>query len=162
MKIRKARINEINTIKQIYINAKKFMDKTGNETQWKDNYPDYEMLYDDINKGNLYIYEDNNGIIGGVFCFYIGVEITYNNIYKGKWLNENPYGVIHRIAVSQRNQGVASYCIQWCIKQHNNIRIDTHKNNIPMQKTILKNGFTFCGIIKKEDGTKRLAYQISS
>ncbi len=58
-------------------------------------------------------------------------------------------------------KGVASFCIQWCKNQWHNIKIDTHKDNLPMQHTILKNGFTYCGIIKKDDGTTRLAYQIS-
>lgn len=71
------------------------------------------------------------------------------------------YGVIHRIAVAEHNKGVATYCIQWCLNKFPNIKIDTHKDNIPMQKTILKNGFTYCGIIKKEDGTERLAYQFA-
>lgn len=92
--------------------------------------------------------------------FFIGNEPTYDNIFDGNWLNNDEYGVIHRIAVVEPHKGIASFCIQWCLKICPNMRIDTHKNNIPMQKTILKNGFQYCGIIKKEDGSERLAYQI--
>ena len=34
----------------------------------------------------------------------------------------------------------------------NNIKIDTHKDNISMQKLLEKNGFKYCGIIYLEDG----------
>ena len=33
-------------------------------------------------------------------------------------------------------------------KNITSIKIDTHKNNIPMTKTILYAGYTYCGIIK--------------
>lgn len=32
-------------------------------------------------------------------------------------------------------------------------------DNLKTAKTILKNRFTYCDIIKKEDGSERLAYQ---
>ena len=39
------------------------------------------------------------------------------------------------------------------------ISIDTHKDNLIMQKFLSKNGFDRCGIIYVEDGTERIAYQ---
>ena len=158
MEIRKAKTQDLETIISIYDKAREFMTQTGNGGQWKNGYPTRELLQQDIQEGTCYICEDE-GHISGVFCFFVGEEPTYQKIYKGKWLNNKPYGVIHRIAVSEHNKGVASFCIQWGLKQHPNMKIDTHPNNIPMQKTILKNGFTYCGIIHKEDGTTRLAYQ---
>ena len=41
-----------------------------------------------------------------------------------------------------------------------NVRIDTHADNIPMQGAIANQGFTKCGIIHVEDGSPRLAYQL--
>lgn len=158
MEIRLADLNQLDEIKQIFNLAKEFMDNSGNESQWQNGYPSKELLKKDIQNKNLYICTDNNKIVA-VFNFFIGIEPTYNKIYNGEWLSNNEYGVIHRIAVIERNKGIASFCIKWCLEKFSNIKIDTHKNNIPMQKTILKNGFTYCGIIKKEDGTERLAYQ---
>ena len=160
MEIRKANINEIETIKEIYSSARNFMELNGNKTQWKKNYPDENTIISDINDGSLYVCISENQI-AAVFCFFIGIEPTYNKIYDGSWLNNEKYGVIHRIAVAVHKKGIASACIQWCINQFGNIKIDTHKDNIPMQKTILKNGFSYCGIITKEDGSERLAYQIA-
>lgn len=159
MKIRKAKREEVEQIKQIYVRAKNYMNENGNFSQWNNNFPPKELILSDIEAGNLYVCVDEDKI-AGVFCFFIGVEPTYNKIYDGKWLNESEYAVIHRVAIDIHNKGIASFCIKWCINQYGNIKIDTHRDNIPMQKTILKNGFSYCGIIKKEDGTERLAYQI--
>ena len=159
MNIRNARLDEIDEIKNIYNSAKSFMDKSGNSGQWVNDYPQKELLRKDVQEKSLYVCEESNKILG-VFCFFVGIEPTYNQIYEGKWLNDDEYGVVHRIAVAVHNKGVASFCIKWCINQIGNVKIDTHKNNIPMQKTILKNGFAYCGIIKKEDSSTRLAYQI--
>lgn len=134
------------------------MDNSGNSGQWLNGYPQNSLLAEDIKNKSLFVCVDNNKIVA-VFSFFIGIEPTYNKIYNGEWLNNKEYGVIHRIAVIEHQKGIASFCIKWCLEKFKNIKIDTHKNNIPMQKTILKNGFKYCGIIKKQDGTERLAYQ---
>lgn len=159
MDIRTARENEIDEILNIYTKAREFMANSGNEGQWKNGYPTKALLLNDIKEGHCFVCQNENKI-SAVFCFFVGHEPTYDKIYEGQWLNNKPYGVIHRIAVIEHQKGIASFCIKWCINEFSNIKIDTHKNNIPMQKTILKNGFKYCGIIKKEDGTSRLAYQI--
>ncbi len=158
MQIRLANIEELDLIKEIYNSAKSFMDSSGNSGQWVNNYPQKELLQEDIKNKSLFVCIDNNKIVA-VFSFFVGIEPTYNTIYDGQWLNDAPYGVIHRIAVAEHQKGYASKCIQWCLNKCPNIKIDTHKNNIPMQKTILKNEFVYCGIIKKPDSTERLAYQ---
>lgn len=160
MFIRKADINEVDEICDIYEKARNFMVKSGNPTQWASGYPKRELVIDDIQKGECYVCIDNDKI-AAVFNFFVGHEPTYDVIYEGNWLNNAPYGVVHRIAVNVHQKGVASFCINWCKKQFANLKIDTHKDNIPMQKTILKNGFVYCGIIKKPDGSSRLAYQMA-
>jgi RimJ/RimL family protein N-acetyltransferase len=49
--------------------------------------------------------------------------------------------------------------LTWCLEQRGNIRIDTHDDNLPMQRALEKNGFVPCGRIWCEDGTPRIAYQ---
>ena len=158
MEIRKTKLNEIDEILRIYEKAKEFMAQTGNANQWQKGYPTRELILEDISNEQSYVCEEDGEILA-TFNFFVGIEPTYNEIFDGKWLNDEEYGVIHRIAVAVHQKGIASKCIQWCLAQMPNIKIDTHKNNIPMQKTILKNGFKYCGIIKKPDGTERLAYQ---
>lgn len=160
MQIRKAVKKDIDSIMSVYANARKFMSESGNSAQWGNGYPTRELIEQDISQGDFYICE-NQGKISAVFCFFVGIEPSYKKIFDGKWLNNEKCGIIHRIAVIEHKKGIASFCIQWCISQWHNIKIDTYKDNLPMQHTILKNGFTYCGIIKKDDGTTRLAYQIA-
>jgi len=157
MLIRKSTESDIDKILGIYSKAREFMALNKNVSQWGNGYPTQQLILDDISKSNSYVCVDDDII--ATFCFFIGNEPTYDKIYNGQWLNNNEYAVIHRVAVLSGGHGVGSYCVQWCLSQYKNIRIDTHKDNIPMQKTILKNGFKYCGEIHKEDGTTRLAYQ---
>ena len=105
-----------------------------------------------------YVVEENNEIIGAFF-FKIGIDPTYVNIHDGEWINDNEYGVIHRIAVKYHGRGIADYIYKQCFKQIQNLKIDTHRDNIPMQKSLTKNGFKRCGIIYLESGDERIAYQ---
>ena len=100
-----------------------------------------------------------NGKIAGTFYFKEGEDLSYREIFDGRWLNEKPYGVIHRITSAAGTKGVASFCFQWCFQQCGNLKIDTHDDNLPMQKALKKNGFVRCGVIFLEDGSKRIAFQ---
>ena len=50
-------------------------------------------------------------------------------------------------------------CLEWCSSHCPNLRVDTHRDNKVLQNILLKNGFTYCGIIYVKNGTERLAYQ---
>jgi RimJ/RimL family protein N-acetyltransferase len=93
-------------------------------------------------------------------------EPSYETIYDGKWLNNEPYAVLHRMAVSEsyRNQGVAQFIlneleIMSLEKNLLNIRVDTHVENLPMRKLLTKNGYLYCGTIDLANGNKRIAFQ---
>ena len=160
MKIRLANNNDIDTIEKIYADARAFMRESGNSHQWSGIYPSRENIVSDINESCLHLCCENDSILG-VFYFRIGEDVTYKTIYDGKWLNEDDYAVIHRIAVSSesRGKGVASFCFEYALNRFPNIKIDTHSDNIPMQKSLIKNGFTYCGIIHLLNGDERIAYQ---
>lgn len=158
MQIKKCTSEMLPTVLKIYDDARKYMRENKNPTQWGDCYPPLSLLEDDIASGNLYVCVEQDEIIG-VFCHYIGSDPTYEVIYDGKWLNSLPYGVIHRIAVAKHKKGVASFCFDYCFSRCGNLKIDTHANNIPMQRSLAKNGFKYCGIIHLENGEERIAYQ---
>ena len=92
--IRKANINDINRLLEIYDYAHIIMKNDGNPHQWPANYPGLTDIQNDMNHDALYVYEDK-GIVIGVFAFYTGIEKTYNYI-EGKWDNDYPYGYIHQ------------------------------------------------------------------
>ena len=158
MKIRKAALEDIDQIMEIYGTARQFMADNGNQTQWAPGHPSRERIHKDVNEGVGYVIEDNEGI-QGVFAFILGEDSTYGIIEKGRWLNDTPYGTIHRLASSGRVKGIAAECFDWCCEQHPNVRVDTHENNKVMQHLIEKSGFIKCGRIYAEDGTPRIAYQ---
>ena len=160
MQIRHAETHEADRIKSIYENAVSFMRSTGNTLQWTGGYPSVDIILADIEARNLYVCEDD-GTWLAVFFYRHGDDPTYGVIYDGEWLNRDEYGVIHRIAVTDaaRGMGAAAYCYEFALANSGNVKIDTHRDNLPMQHSLLKNGFTYCGIIHLENGDERLAYQ---
>lgn len=158
MKIRSACAHELDGIMNIYADARAFMRENGNPEQWGDSYPPREMIREDMERGFCYVCEDDGEIVG-VFYYAEGEDPTYKAIENGAWINDRPYGVIHRIASARHRRGVASFCFAWAVEQCGNLKIDTHRDNLPMQRSLAKNGFTRCGIVHLADGEERIAYQ---
>ena len=156
--IRKARMKDISRLLEIYAGARKFMAETGNPSQWKSGYPWQDMLEEDIRKQNLYVLLDQEQICG-CFLFVIGNDPTYEYIEDGAWLSDAPYGTIHRIASDGTGGGFAA-CLEFCRNLCPHIRVDTHRDNKPMQHLAEKHGFHRCGTIYVEDGTPRVAYEL--
>jgi hypothetical protein len=157
MIIRNATLQDLPVIMGIYETARDFMRKSGNPTQWPDGYPSEELLRKETAEGNLYAVTEG-GEIAGVFAFILGEDPTYRVIKDGAWRSDAPYGTIHRLASSRRVKGVAKRCFDFCREKCPHLRIDTHRDNKPMQAAILAYGFRPCGIIYTHDGTERLAY----
>lgn len=158
MEIRPTKRMELELIQHIYAIARKYMRENGNDQQWVNGYPSDELLINDIQKGSSYVCVDGTEIVG-VFTFTIGEDATYQEIYHGKWLNNDLYGVVHRLGSLQSQKGVGAFCLDWCFQQISNIKVDTHEDNVPMQKMLLKNGYQKCGTIYVNDGTPRVAFQ---
>ena len=158
MLIRKTKACDIDAVMDIYAAARQFMRENGNGNQWGTSHPIRELIESDIENGTAYAVEDNGEIVG-VFFFKIGDDPTYRAIYGGDWISNERYGVIHRIAVKYQGRGIVSFIYDYCFKLCNNLRIDTHRDNIPMQKSLLKSGFKYCGIIFIESGDERIAFQ---
>ena len=143
---------------RIYEAAQDFMISSGNPTQWGRTYPAKELIEQDIETGVCHVICDDN-VPHGVFALFSGDEPTYSYIENGKWLNDDEYVTVHRIASDGAVKGIFKSAIDYCKGICDNIRIDTHKSNILMQKLIEKNGFEKCGIVYVRDGSPRIAYQ---
>ena len=159
-RIEKLTSSELDRVMEIYADARKFMRASGNLTQWSGGYPSEALVRRDISDGKLYACKEEDDILG-VFYFSVENDPTYAEIYDGSWLNDREYAVIHRIAVSAEShgRGVARFIFDDCFAKYPNLKIDTHKNNIPMQKAILRECFVFTGIIYLADGAPRRAYE---
>ena len=159
MIIRPATIADIEAAAEIYANAKEYMKKSGNPDQWSGDYPSGYDVQLGIEDGVSYVCEENGEILATFLFKPDADDPTYRKIYEGGWLNDKPYAVIHRIAVKHHGRGIVDFCFNACFKLFPNIKIDTHKDNIPMQKVLLRNGFVRCCIIYLESGAERIAFQ---
>ena len=157
--IRNAVSADLPRIDDIYAYARDFMEKTGNPNQWGKTNPPHEWLVEDIRKQLLHVIEDDEGV-HGVFYFYIGEDPTYGVIEDGAWHSDETYGTIHRIA-SDGSGGILRTAVEFCKTKINHIRIDTHHDNIVMQKAVAKLGFERSGIIHLANGSPRIAYELN-
>lgn len=154
---RKTTVDDLPLVMPVYENARRFMAATGNPNQWIGGYPAVENIRADIDRGVSYVGFTPGGTLAVVFSFILGDDPTYSFI-EGKWLNDEPYGTIHRIASAGVMRDVCSDVIRYCSTLADNLRADTHHDNRVMQNLLLRNGFTLCGTIYLLDGRPRLAY----
>lgn len=163
MHIRKTTKDDLERVMEIYAYARKFMAEHGNPNQWAArNWPPEELIKEDIEKGLSYVCEDDAGNVVGIFFYNDGkdIEPTYLRIEDGRWIGDDTYGVVHRIASDGSVKGIGSFCINWALEKSGHLRIDTHGDNIVMQNMLKKLGFTHCGTIYvKEDNYPRLAFE---
>lgn len=158
MEIRHAVSEDLPVILEIYAHARAFMRKTGNMVQWTGGFPQKSLLELDIAQKKLYVCV-SEGQIACVFYFAIEDDPTYQTILGGSWLDDGPYGVIHRIAAAPNTKGAAAFCLRWALSQSGSLRIDTHADNTPMRSLLKKLDFSCCGEIRLPNGSPRLAFQ---
>ena len=147
MKIRKAERKDLSDILRIYAYAREFMKEHGNPGPVGNGLSFSELVREDMEKGICYVCARKKKHIAGVFVFFKGEDPTYRIIREGSWHRNSPYGVLHRVASDGSIKGIARFCFDFARENCDYLRIDTHKDNIPMQNTLAKNGFCRCGII---------------
>ena len=153
--VRKAEMKDLPRIEEIYAYARAFMAETGNPNQWGKTNPPVDRLKLDIQEGKLHVVTD--GEIHGVFYFAREIDPTYLEIYDGAWHEDREYGVIHRIA-GDGSGGILKTAVAYANAQCDYLRIDTHEDNVVMQRALGKLGFKRCGIIHLLNGDPRIAY----
>lgn len=164
MEFRKSLQSDVKNILGIIKEAKEYL-KSNNIDQWQeDNYPTAETFLDDINNGTSYVLVKDDEVVATASISF-DIEPTYKHI-EGNWLTTDNYIVIHRVAVTNKLKGLGLASI--ILKNAENlaldnnvhsIKIDTHSDNKAMQKVLLKNNFTYCGIIHLEDNSSRIAFE---
>ena len=164
MEFRKAIETDIPDIMHIIAQAQAYFKAQGID-QWQNGYPNEEIIKNDILSGRNYVLIDGDKIAATVSVSFDG-EKTYDTIYEGNWITTAEYSVIHRMAVDNayKGLGLSAQIIEFASmlskeKDIFSIKVDTHEDNISMQKALKKNGFQYCGIIYLEDGNKRVAFE---
>ena len=161
MNIRKAIYNDIPALMHIFECAKGIMRASGNMHQWGCGYPSEEIVKKDIDAGVCYVMCDDDAIVA-TMAFIPGPDPTYSVIEGGAWLNDEPYHVIHRIAVAVPGKGCARCLLDWAFERTGTVRIDTHRDNVIMHHILRAYGFEYCGVIYLANGDPRDAYQKST
>lgn len=163
MVIRISTEQDFDRMMEIYRFARSFMAEHGNPNQWgPTNWPPEELIHRDIRSGNSYVCVNDEGKVVGTFFFIHGkdIEPVYRIITDGAWLDDSPYGVIHRVAGDGSEKGIGAFCINWAFEQCGHLRMDTHGDNTVMQALLRKLGFVHCGTIYvEEDDYPRLAFE---
>lgn len=164
MEFRKSELLDVNRIMEIINQAKQALKSSGID-QWQHGYPNETVIKEDIQRGESYVIT-YDGTIVGTLALTFHEEEHYNTLRGGSWLNaKKPYAVIRRIAVDDtcKGKGIAGALMTNAEQEAQNlaysIRIDTHKDNLPMQRAIRKHGFELCGTITLRDGAERLTFE---
>lgn len=133
--------------------------------QWHPDYPTLETIKNDIKDGIGFVFSDSDKFFGYA-CIITGDEPAYH-VIDGEWKTNLPYAVVHRMAFSESSRGkglsknafslIKNYCNQQKI---NAIRVDTQKENRPMQHILKREGFAYCGLVTFDGGPK-LAYELN-
>lgn len=164
MEFRKAVETDINNIMNIIKEAQVYFQEQGID-QWQNNYPNREVISEDIAAEISYVLLKDSNIVATAAVSFAG-EKAYDSVYEGEWLSTKEYAVIHRMAVVNKYKGLgfSSHIIkkveELCLnKGVRSIKVDTHEDNLAMQRLLKKNQFKYCGIIFLEDNSKRIAFE---
>ncbi|MBR6654552.1 MAG: GNAT family N-acetyltransferase [Oscillospiraceae bacterium] len=168
MEFIKATAEHIDTILEIAAQATAQLKRLGVD-QWQRGYPNRSSWENDIEKGAAWLAVEDGKILGSM-SFITEPEEAYAKI-EGAWLAEVPYASLHRVCVADhsKGRGVAGklflHGIDMAKEQGlKSVRIDTHRDNGPMNRAISKAGFTYCGVIHliggEEDGNERVAFEM--
>jgi GNAT superfamily N-acetyltransferase len=162
MHLRPAIINEVAIIWGILQDAIAQRKSDGSD-QWQNGYPSEQTVIDDINIGVGYVLEKDN-IIVAYAAILFDEEPAYNDI-KGKWLSQDEYAVVHRVATAKeyKGKGIATQLFllieQLCIdKNIYSIKVDTNFDNKPMLSILEKLNYSYCGEIFF-GGAPRMAFE---
>ena len=115
-----------------------------------------------MSKGNMEIRKSTREDIKQIMAiFTTAKEYMAAHGNKTQWGDGYPGEEILKTDIDAGNSyviGIARACFEYCIKQIDYIRIDTHKDNISMQTAIERFGFHKCGNIYVKGDAERIAY----
>ncbi len=171
MNFRKTTKSDLSFVTAIFAEARESM-KEQKIDQWQNGYPSESDIMADIAQGISYVLCDDDGTVVASCAIIQTGEPTYTEIRAGAWLTDSTddekaaYTAVHRVATarSARGKGLASrmLCEAAILARKEgkrSLRIDTHKDNSPMQRMLSRNGFTYCGEITLKSGEGRIAFE---
>lgn len=128
--------------------------------QWDESYPTEAHVCADIDRQAGYVMSRDGKAVAYAAVIFDG-EPAYGNI-SGKWLSEGRYVVVHRMAVSQdlQRKGIARMLMKAVEDYARNagvcsFKVDTNYDNFAMLGMLRALGFTYCGEIEYQRGTRK-------
>ncbi|MFV0246567.1 MAG: GNAT family N-acetyltransferase [Mycoplasmatales bacterium] len=152
---RHALISDIDTLLDILKKVKEQMHNIDKLDQWTDNYPNKDVLLNDIKQKQLYVYLVKDIIVG----FGVLNEDFYEAYNQVTWSSNQEARTIHRVCVDPKfkNNGYAYDLFlnleKEAIKQGiTYIKIDTFSKNYRMDNLLLKLDYKFLGTMDLHPG----------
>ena len=153
--VRKAKIDDINLVLEIFRSAINVMVANG-ILQWDDIYPDEKILYEDIQKNQMFLGEIDGKIVS-IFTLNQECDEEYKN---GNWnYKRSSFAVIHRFCVNTniQNKGIGTKTmniIEEILKEKSieTIRLDTFSLNPFALKMYEKCGYIKVGEVNWRKG----------
>ncbi len=159
LNFRRAELKDVPDVEIILKDAVHRMLSEGKQ-QWSESYPKAEHVLADIEREVAFVLEMDGKVVAYGAVVYDG-EPAYDKL-QGKWLSDDKYVVVHRIAVSQNVQGrgvgarfineVEHHALE---KGINSFKIDTNFDNFAMLRLLEKCGFTYCGEVFYPRGQRK-------
>lgn len=146
--IRKANLNDLREIKKLTEACATVLQEQ-NIFQWNEHYPSLEKLQNDIEKQELYVFEEENMIIA-IIVLTPNMDEVYRNI---NWLSKTANNLyVHRLATHPAywGKGYARKMMDFAEEFARNknfisIRLDTFSKNTRNQKFYEARGYTKLG-----------------
>lgn len=145
-----AQMNDLEEIDKLAVLVIEDME-IANIPQWKLNYPRSKHYFVDITNDALYIYKENDVILG-VMTILPENDPPYGTITG--WQSDKSI-VLHRVLVhpEARKKGIAQKLLDHAIMlakrdEYESIKIDTHLENFKMRHFLFKNGFKEIGYLQ--------------
>lgn len=159
MQLRPATSADIPAMMDIINQGKAYL-RSQQVDQWQKGDPNEQGLQLDIQNQEGYVLTQGDTIVA-TLAILLRDEPNYDTLDSGAWSLNGPYAALHRVAVAadSRGTGAADAMMQkaaaLCKKAGKEaIRIDTHLENLPMQRFLEKNQFVRRGIITLQGGAE--------
>lgn len=166
LEFRRALPTDVAAIAAIIEQGRRSLQQRGVD-QWQNNQqPGVATLAEDVEEGQGYVVTADGTVVATV-ALLPGGEPAYHQLLQGAWHTSGPYLAIHRIAVAtaHRGGGVAGFLMQNIQRLAQQlglpaIRVDTHRDNLAMQRFLAKHGFAYCGEVHyAAEGLLRLGFE---
>lgn len=160
--LRKATIKDKDRVWGVLQQAIELRKQDGSQ-QWQDGYPNAEVVQHDIDQGYGYVLLSEGRILAYIAVIFDG-EPAYNAL-EGKWLSDQDYVVVHRLAVAQdiKTKGAATFIMKQVealavARKVYSIKVDTNFDNKAMLRVFEKLGYQYCGEVHFRGGA-RMAFE---